>query len=126
MPPNVAWKTPAVVGKSLLVMPVPVRPITYALHGTPAQRWTLATLAARAGASRSVLAERFTLCVGQPPIQYLTQWRMQLATHLLAEPGAKVVAVAAAVGYESEAAFSRAFEKCAGVSPAVWRQRSVA
>lgn len=97
------------------------------LHGAPATRWTLEDLAAQAGTSRSVLAERFAHFVGQPPIQYLTQWRMQLATRLLAEPGTrKVAAVAAAVGYESEAAFSRAFKKCVGMSPATWRVRGVA
>jgi len=94
------------------------------MHGDPARRWTLETLAAQAGASRSVLAERFAHYVGQPPMQYLTHWRMQLATLRLAEPGCKVLAVAQAVGYESEAAFSRAFKKSLGVAPAVWRQRS--
>ena len=97
------------------------------LHGTPARRWTLEGLAAQAGTSRSVLAERFAHFVGQPPMKYLTQWRMQLATRLLAEPGArKVAAVAEAVGYESEAAFSRAFKKDVGISPAAWRQREEA
>jgi AraC-like DNA-binding protein len=94
------------------------------LHGAPARHWTLASLAAEAGASRSVLAERFAQLVGHPPMQYLTQWRMQLATQMLDEPGAKVAVVAAAVGYESEAAFSRAFKKCSGVTPAGWRRRS--
>lgn len=94
------------------------------LHGAPARRWALEELAERAGTSRSVLAERFAHFVGQPPMQYLTQWRMQLATRLLAGPGArKVAAVAEAVGYESEAAFSRAFKKCVGVAPAAWRRR---
>lgn len=93
------------------------------LHGAPARRWTLEELAAQVGASRSVLAERFAQLVGQPPMQYLAQWRMQLATRLLAEPGAKVVAVAAAVGYESESAFSRAFKKSAGLAPAAWRRQ---
>jgi AraC-like DNA-binding protein len=94
------------------------------LHGAPARPWTLEELAAQVGTSRSVLAERFAQFVGRPPIQYLTQWRMQLATRLLAEPGArKVAAVAEAVGYESEAAFSRAFKKCVGVAPASWRLR---
>ena len=97
------------------------------LHAAPTRRWTLEDLAARAGTSRSVLAERFGHFVGQPPMQYLTQWRMQLATRLLAEPGArKVAAVAEAVGYESEAAFSRAFKKCVGVAPAAWRLREAA
>ncbi|MDM0050577.1 helix-turn-helix transcriptional regulator [Variovorax sp. J22R115] len=94
------------------------------LHGAPAKRWTLKDLAAQAGTSRSVLVERFAHFVGQPPMQYLTHWRMQLATLLLAEPGArKVAAVAEAVGYESEAAFSRAFKKCVGIAPAAWRLR---
>jgi len=97
------------------------------LLGAPARHWTLQGLAAQAGASRSVLAERFAHFVGQPPMQYLTRWRMQLATRLLAGPGAsKVAVVAEAVGYESEAAFSRAFKKCVGVAPAAWRVRDAA
>lgn len=96
------------------------------LHSAPAMHWTLEDLAAQAGTSRSVLAERFARFVGHPPIQYLTQWRMQLATRLLARPGMmKLAAVAEAVGYDSEAAFSRAFKKCVGVAPATWRLRGV-
>ncbi|HSW27666.1 MAG TPA: helix-turn-helix domain-containing protein, partial [Burkholderiaceae bacterium] len=64
--------------------------------------------------------------VGQPPMHYLAGWRMQLATRLLAYPGVKVRAVADAVGYASEAAFSRAFKKHAGLSPNVWRERATA
>ncbi len=95
------------------------------LHGAPARHWTLDGLAAQACSSRSVLAERFAHFVGQPPMQYLTQWRMQLATRLLAEPGLrKVAAVAEAVGYESEAAFSRAFKRCVGMAPGAWRLRN--
>ena len=94
------------------------------LHASPARHWTLEALAAQAGSSRSVVAERFAHFVGQAPMQYLTQWRMQLASRLLAEPGArKVAAVAEAVGYESEAAFSRAFKKCVGMAPSAWRMR---
>lgn len=94
------------------------------LHGAPARPWTLDELSAQAGSSRSVLAERFAQFVGQPPMQYLTQWRMQLATRLLAEPGPrKLAAVAQAVGYESEAAFSRAFKRCIGMAPGAWRLR---
>lgn len=96
------------------------------LHQAPARRWTLESLAEQAGASRSVLAEHFGRIVGQPPMHYLMEWRMQLASRLLAEPGSKVVAVAAAVGYDSESAFSRAFKKLVGVSPARWRQRGEA
>jgi AraC-like DNA-binding protein len=92
------------------------------LHGAPARRWTLGELATEVGTSRSVLSERFARFVGRPPMQYLARWRMQLATRLLAEPGAtKVATVAEAVGYESEAAFSRAFRRSVGVSPAAWR-----
>ena len=93
------------------------------LHDAPAQSWTLDALAAQAGTSRSVLAERFAHFIGQPPMQYLRQLRMQLASRLLVEDGAKVVSVAAAVGFESEAAFSRAFKKCAGLPPDEWRRR---
>lgn len=94
------------------------------LHAEPARPWTIEALAEAVGASRSVLAERFTQLVGQPPIQYLSRWRMQLAARLLADGSAKVRAVADAVGYESEAAFSRAFKKAAGIAPAKWRQRA--
>ncbi len=97
-----------------------------ALHGEPARHWTLDALAAQAGTSRSVLAERFAHFVGQPPMQYLMQWRMQLATHELAQPGSKLVAVAQAVGYESEAAFSRAFKRAVGQTPAEWRRHQAA
>ena len=93
------------------------------LHHAPAQSWTLDELATRAGTSRSVLAERFAHFIGQPPMQYLRQLRMQLACRLLTEEGAKVASVAAAVGFESEAAFSRAFKKCLGRSPDEWRRR---
>jgi AraC-like DNA-binding protein len=93
------------------------------LHDAPAQSWTLDALAAQAGRSRSVLAGRFAHFIGQPPMQCLRQLRMQLASRLLVEDGAKVVSVAAAVGFESEAAFSPAFKKCVGLSPGEWRRR---
>jgi AraC-like DNA-binding protein len=70
-----------------------------------------------------VLADRFTHFVGHPPMQYLTRWRMQVAARLLAEGVAKVSAVAGEVGYDSEAAFGRAFKKVAGVPPGTWRRR---
>jgi AraC-like DNA-binding protein len=96
-----------------------------ALHGESGDPWTVERLARVVGVSRSVLAERFTGMVGQPPMQYLALWRMQVASHLLAE-GRGVAAVAVAVGYESEAAFSRAFKKLVGMSPSVWRERGAA
>ena len=92
-----------------------------ALHGGPSEPWTVERLARSAGVSRSVLAERFTEMVGQPPMQYLALWRMQLASRLLTE-GARVAAAAASAGYESEAAFSRAFKKVMGQAPATWRR----
>jgi len=91
------------------------------LHGEPARPWTLAEIAAAAGASRSALVDRFTQLTGYPPIQYLTRWRMQLAARRLGDKGVKVAAVAQEVGYESEAAFSRAFKKFSGQSPTEWR-----
>jgi len=91
------------------------------LHRAPAQSWTIEALGRAVGVSRSVLAERFTVLVGQPPMQYLACWRMQLASRLLAD-GARIADVAEAVGYQSEAAFSRTFKKMVGMPPAAWRQ----
>jgi AraC-like DNA-binding protein len=94
-----------------------------ALHGDPRDSWTVEKLARHVGASRSVLAEQFTALVNLPPMQYLALWRMQLASRLLTE-GGRLASVAAAVGYESEAAFSRAFKKLVGQPPAAWRRES--
>ena len=91
------------------------------LHERPAHDWTLEQLTANVGLSRSAFAERFTRLVGEPPMQYLTRWRMQMAARLLADGSDKVAAIAETVGYESEAAFSRAFKKTTGLSPAAWR-----
>jgi AraC-like DNA-binding protein len=92
------------------------------LHGRPGHPWTLSDLAREAASSRSNLAKRFALLVGQPPMQYLTQWRMQVAANLLAQSGAKVATIGAEVGYDSEAAFSRAFKKATGLAPGAWRE----
>lgn len=91
------------------------------MHEAPAHNWTVEELARRAGVSRSVLAERFTLLVGLPPMQYLANWRMQVAWGLL-RSGSNIANVAAETGYGSEAAFSRAFKKVVGTSPSAWRQ----
>ena len=93
-----------------------------ALHGSPARDWTLESLAREVGLSRSALAERFTEFVGQPPMQYLANWRMQLAANHLLTGTDNVAEIAERVGYESEAAFSRAFKKTVGVPPSQWRK----
>ncbi len=92
-----------------------------ALHREPASAWTVEALARTVGVSRSLFADRFAEMVGHPPMQYLARWRMQLASRLLLA-GEPVAAVATAVGYESEAAFSRAFKKLLGEAPATWRR----
>jgi AraC-like DNA-binding protein len=99
-----------------------VAPVLAALHARPAHAWTLAELARIAAASRTVLTERFSQTVGLPPMQYVTQWRLQLAAEQLATGSRKVAAVGADVGYESEAAFSRAFKRSTGYAPAAWRR----
>jgi len=93
------------------------------LHARPAADWSLDELAQEASCSRSVLAERFTRLVGLPPMQYLSQWRMQLAAQRLSCSSAKVANIGRDLGYESEAAFSRAFKRLTGTSPATWRAR---
>jgi len=91
------------------------------LHERPDAPWTLERLADDAAMSRSTLHERFVHFIGQPPMQYLSQWRMQVAARLLRDTKSKVLEVAFAVGYESEAAFSRAFKRAVGVAPGAWR-----
>lgn len=97
-----------------------------ALHKRPAHPWTVEELAHTAGTSRSVLAERFQLLVGSTPIQYLTQWRMVLASNLLARSSASMTRIAEAVGYQTDTAFSRAFRREFGKPPAAWRRARAA
>jgi AraC-like DNA-binding protein len=92
------------------------------MHGRPAYCWTLEEMAAEVGLSRSSLAERFSDYVGCPPMQYLANWRMQLATGLLSDGSASIAEIAERVGYDSEAAFSRAFKRNLGAAPATWRK----
>ncbi|GLQ57145.1 AraC family transcriptional regulator [Devosia nitrariae] len=93
------------------------------IHGQPAVEWTLEGMARQIGLSRSVFAERFNHYVGVSPMQYLTRWRMQLAGRRLEMAGVSVAQVSAEIGYESEAAFNRAFKKATGVPPGQWRRR---
>jgi AraC-like DNA-binding protein len=92
------------------------------LHHRPAHDWSLDELSREVGVSRSVLAERFTHFVGVAPMQYLAQWRMQLAATLLSSTSMSLSEIAEQVGYGSEAALSRAYKRWVGVAPADWRR----
>ena len=97
-----------------------------AIHAAPTHDWTVEELAGLAGASRSVLADRFKSILGQPPMQYIASWRLQLATSMLRNGDRALAEIAADVGYESEAAFSRAFKRHLGLPPGAWRQQNLA
>ena len=107
---------PARTGSAAQGDPV-VGPALRLLHERPGMPWTLAGLASAVGVSRSGLARRFTALVGEPPMGYLTTWRLTLAADLLREPGATVGAVARQVGYGSAYALSTAFKRERGITP---------
>jgi len=92
------------------------------LHAAPMRDWTVEQLAAEVGTSRSVLADRFKAILGQPPMQYLAGWRLQLATTMLRDGSRSIAEIACEVGYESEAAFNRAFKRHLGLPPGAWRE----
>lgn len=94
------------------------------MHRNPARPWTLASLAKEAGVSRSVLAERFRHYLNEPPMAYLTRWRLQLGAQLLTAGSSSVAQIAAEVGYESEAAFNRAFKREFEIPPARYRVKA--
>ncbi|MFJ6797983.1 AraC family transcriptional regulator [Streptomyces sp. NPDC091268] len=98
-----------------------VGPALRLLHGDPAHGWTVAELASRVGVSRAALARRFTDLVGEPPMAYLTGWRLALAADLLRAPDATVATVARRVGYGSAFALSTAFKRVRGLSPREFR-----
>jgi AraC-like DNA-binding protein len=91
------------------------------LHGQPMRRWTVELLAEEAGTSRTVLNERFNRLLGKSPMEYLTHWRIQLAADKLRSGSQRLAQISHETGYESEAAFSRAFKRVMGVSPGAWR-----
>jgi AraC-like DNA-binding protein len=93
------------------------------MHAEVATSWDLDALARRVGVSRATLARRFATWVGEPPLTYLTRWRMTLATKALRESSAPLAAIAATVGYGSEFAFNRAFKREIGVAPGEYRRR---
>ncbi|HET7440245.1 MAG TPA: AraC family transcriptional regulator [Terriglobales bacterium] len=101
------------VGKTLALM-----------HRNPAHPWTIASLAKEAGVSRSVLAERFRHYLNESPMAYLTRWRLQLGAQMLASTSYSVAQIGCEVGYESEAAFNRAFKRQFTVPPARFRSQS--
>ncbi len=92
------------------------------LHTNPVRDWTVDELAREVALSRSVLAQRFTELVGEAPMRYLANWRMQLAKQMMREGRRNIQEVAACVGYDSEAAFNRAFKRATGSPPATWRK----
>ena len=92
------------------------------MHEKPAHEWTMNDLGREAGLSRSALHQRFIQLIGQPPMQYLANWRMQIASGLLRNSNANVATIGLEVGYDSEAAFARAFKRLVGVPPATWRR----
>ena len=94
------------------------------LHARPAHPWTVEDLARRVGMSRSGFAQRFADLLGVPPMQYLAQWRLQLAAQQLRLTERPLASVAEDVGYESEAAFNRAFKREFGAPPATWRRNA--
>jgi transcriptional regulator GlxA family with amidase domain len=102
-----------IVGKSLAL-----------LHSRPSHPWTIAELAVDVGLSRSSLVERFTRYLSAPPMAYLTKWRLRLAAQALTSTPKGVADIAADVGYESEAAFNRAFGRAFGMPPARYRRQS--
>jgi AraC-like DNA-binding protein len=95
------------------------------LHGEPGRAWTVDDLAKEIALSRSALAERFTELVGESPMQYLTRWRLARAAQVLRSGREPIARIAERSGYESEAAFSRAFKREFGAPPAAWRKASL-
>ena len=94
------------------------------IHRAPGEEWTVASLAAQAGMSRSSFSARFTAMVGKPPLHYLTRWRMQLAGDLLVDDGLSISEIAERVGYQSEAPFSKAFKQHTGMAPGAYRRHT--
>lgn len=92
------------------------------LHRDITRHWTIDDLVREVGLSRSALADRFIRLIGVPPMHYLASWRMQVATQNLRNTSASLAQIAEMVGYDSEAAFSRAFKKAFGMAPAKWRR----
>ena len=93
-----------------------------AMHEAIEKRWTVASLASTSGMSRSGFAARFKQALGESPLEYLTRWRMYKAAQLLREGDRKIAEVASLVGYESDAAFNKAFKRIIGAAPGAYRK----
>lgn len=104
----------------------PVGAALRSIHERPAHNWTVASLAAVAGLSRAAFARRFAELVGEPPLTYLTNWRMKLARELLRDPRATLAQVAQEIGYSNEYAFAAAFKRHTGEPPGRWRIQATA
>lgn len=100
-------------------------PVLQVIEKRPEYPWTVASLAATAGVSRAALARRFRTVVGEPPMSYLTQWRLALAADLLREPDATLASVARRVGYSNPFSLSAAFSRVRGISPRAYREGEV-
>ena len=100
-----------------------LRPALAQIHAAPDQRWSVAAIASAASVSRSVVDERFRSVLGLSPMRYVAHWRMHLARDLLLSSDLTVARVARRVGYDADEAFSRAFKRSYGISPALWRLR---
>ena len=95
------------------------------IHNHPEQEWTVGSLAAKTGMSRAAFAQKFHELVQEPPLQYLTRWRMHKATSYLRSGNMSLGAIADQIGYESEAAFSKAFRRWMGKPPGAYRKEQV-
>ncbi|MFJ8855824.1 AraC family transcriptional regulator [Streptomyces sp. NPDC102437] len=119
-PPAAAQGWAAALGDSA------VAPALSAIHDDPSVQWTVESLAARAGLSRAAFARRFASLVGEPPMAYLTRWRMTTAARLLRESNAPLAMVAARTGYGSEFSFAKAFRREYGLAPGGYRRQTKA
>lgn len=117
-PPAAAKGWAAALGDSAIA------PALAAIHENPSAQWTVESLAERAGLSRAAFARRFTALVGEPPMAYLTRWRMTTAARLLRESDAPLTAVAAQAGYGSEFAFAKAFKREYSLAPGGYRRQA--
>jgi len=92
------------------------------IHQQPWQPWTIAELCSRSGLSKTVLSEKFAALIGSSPIEYLIAWRLQIAAQWLKEPNMTIERAAERCGYDSAAAFSKAFKRCFKISPSAFRR----